>query len=892
MTKENIKLNENDVNLLNIAKLSAPKALKFLKSSQKGLNKKQVEESRDSNGVNAITKKKKSSWVTRLIHAFINPFTLILLVLAIISLFTDVILSKDDKNPATFIIILILVLVSSFLRFIQETKSTNEAKKISSLITTTTCVLRKRVGRKEVPLKEVVVGDIICLSAGDMIPADLRLIQAKDLFIGQASLTGESEPVEKTSNQDLDAKTALEAKNLAYMGTNVISGSALGVVIAVGDNTLFGKMAKSLNKKAPKTTFEKGVNNVSWILIRFMLVMVPIVLLINGFTKGNWLEASLFAISIAVGLTPEMLPMIVTTCLAKGTVVMSKNKVIIKNINSIQDLGSIDILCTDKTGTLTQDRVVLEYHMNVMGKEDSRVLKHAFLNSYFETGLKNLIDLAIINKTNEECKTKEELISLEKKYKKVDELPFDFERRRMSVVVQDATGKTQMITKGAIEEILKCCSYVEYNGEIKPLDKDLTNIVLKKASEFSEKGMRVIAVAQKSNPSKVGDFSIKDEKDMVLIGYLAFLDPPKDTAKSAIEALLINGVNVKVLTGDNEQVTNFICNEVGLKVNKILLGSDVENMSSEEIHKAVEESNVFAKLSPQQKAKIVTALRDNGHTVGYMGDGINDTMAMKAADVGISVDSAVDIAKETAGIILLEKDLMVLEKGIIEGRKTYVNMIKYIKMTASSNFGNMLSVLVASAFLPFLPMQPIHILILNLIYDISCVGIPWDNVDSEYLKTPQKWVTKGITSFMFSFGPVSSVFDIMTYILMYFLICPTMVGNSFVKLSGSGDISLFTSLFQTGWFIESMLTQALVIHFLRTEKIPFIQSRASIQLMVLTALGIGVSIIIPYTPFARYVGLSGLSWLYYGCLAAVFILYILLISLVKKIYIKKVGRLL
>ncbi|KAI4455994.1 cation transporting atpase [Holotrichia oblita] len=566
------------------------------------------------------------------------------------------------------------------------------------------------------------------------------------------------------------------------MGSTVISGSAAGVVIAVGDDTIFGGMAKNVGEKPAQTSFEKGVNAVSWLLIRFMLIMVPIVFFINGLTKhedpNRWMNAALFAISIAVGLTPEMLPMIVTTCLAKGAVAMSKEKTIIKNLNSIQNLGSMDILCTDKTGTLTQDRVILEYHLNIHGEEDARVLRHAFLNSYYQTGLKNLIDIAIINRTKEEQDKVEELRGLTEKFVKVDEIPFDFDRRRMSVVV--ANGKTQMITKGAVEEMLSICGYAEYEGKVEPLTENIKDYILMKVEELNDRGMRVIAVAQKTNPSPVGAFSVADEAEMVLMGYLAFLDPPKESTAEAIKALNEHGVTVKILTGDNDKVTRCICRQVGLPADRILLGSDLDDMTDEELGKEAESISVFAKLSPQQKARIITALRNNGHSVGYMGDGINDAAAMKASDAGISVDTAVDIAKESADVILLEKDLMVLEKGIIEGRKTYANMIKYVKMTASSNFGNMFSVLAASAFLPFLPMLSIHLILLNLIYDLSCAAIPWDNVDKEFLAVPRKWDASSIGKFMVWIGPTSSVFDITTYLLMYFVICPAMCGGGLV----------------------------------------------------------------------------------------------------------------
>ena len=765
-----------------------------------GLTPEQVERSREEHGSNVLTYGKRESVAKRLFSAFINPFTVILLALAVISAVTDIALaSPGEKNCATVLIIATMVLLSGGLRFVQETRSGNVADKLLGMLHTTACV--ERAGQKaEIPLEEIVAGDLVYLSAGDMIPADLRILCAKDLFLSQSALTGESEAVEKLGTAVSQKAALTDTANLAFLGSNVVSGSAKALVLAVGNNTMLGRMAKELNTKPPKTTFEKGVNSVSWVLIRFMLLMVPVVLLVNGFTKGDWMQASLFAISIAVGLTPEMLPMIVTASLAKGALAMSKQKVIIKNLNSIQNLGSMDILCTDKTGTLTQDKVVLEYHLNVDGKEDDRVLRHAFLNSYFQTGLKNLIDLAVIQK-QEELGAQ----ALVEKYTKVDEIPFDFQRRRMSVVVQDWEGKTQLVTKGAVEEMLQCCAWAECGGRVLPLEEGVRQRVLAKAGELNSQGMRVIAVAQKTNPSPAGQFSVEDERGMVLLGFLALLDPPKATAQAAIQALQEYGVSVKILTGDNEKVTQAICRQVGLPVERILLGTDLESLDDQTLGRLAEDITVFAKLSPEQKARVVRILREKGHTVGYMGDGINDAAAMKAADVGVSVDTAVDIAKETASVVLLEKDLMVLEQGVLEGRKTYANMMKYIKMTASSNFGNMFSVLAASAFLPFLPMASLHLILLNLIYDVCCTALSWDNVDPAYLKVPRRWEAKGIGRFMLWIGPISSLFDIVTYLLLYFVLCPLATGGQlYTQLADPAAQALYVALFQTGWFVESM----------------------------------------------------------------------------------------
>ena len=853
-----------------------------------GLTDALAERSRDEYGANILTNGKKDSTAKRLAEAFISPFTLVLLALAVISVFTDIVFaSAGERSYATVGIISAMVIVSGTLRYVQETRSCNVAEKLTGMLHTTACAERGGV-KREIPIEEIVVGDTIHLSAGDMIPADLRILAAKDLFISQSALTGESEPVEKTACSGGARDTLTDTENLAFMGSNVVSGSATAVAVAVGNGTMLGNMAGSLNGEAPKTAFEKGVNSVSWVLIRFMLIMVPVVLFINGFTKGDWVQALLFAISVAVGLTPEMLPMIVTACLAKGAVVMSREKVIIKNLNSIQNLGSMDILCTDKTGTLTQDRVVLEYHLNVDGAEDERVLRHAFLNSYFQTGLKNLIDIAVIAR-QQELGTGD----LTERYTKVDEIPFDFERRRMSVVVRDRAGKTQLVTKGAVEEMLKCCSFAECGGSVLPLTDEVRSLVTSRSDAMNEQGMRVIAVAQKTNPAPAGEFSAADERDMVLIGFLAFLDPPKDTTKAAVQALTEYGVSVKILTGDNGKVTRAICSQVGLDAENMLLGSEIDALTDAQLGRLAAGVTVFAKLSPAQKARIVSVLRERGHSVGFMGDGINDAAAMRAADVGISVDTAVDIAKETAGVVLLEKDLMVLERGVVEGRKIYANMIKYIKITASSNFGNMLSVLASSAFLPFLPMASIHLILLNLIYDVSCTAMSWENVDAEYLRSPRKWDAAGISRFMLRIGPTSSVFDIATFLLMYFVICPAFTGGElYTSLTDPASRSLYVSIFQTGWFVESMWSQALVIHMLRTPKLPFVQSRAAAPVTLLTLAGSCAVTVIPFTPLGRALGFTALPAAYFLWLAAIVAGYMLLATAVKKSYVRRYGELL
>ena len=891
-----VSTNNTDKRYYEVSTKDADTVLKDMNTSLQGLSNVKVDEMRDLYGCNKLSYGKKKSLFRRILDAFINPFTTILFVLALVSFITDVLLADtEDQNWITVIIIMTMVVVSGFLRFIQEARSGNAAERLIKMVKTTATVKRQENGIQEIPLEDLVVGDIVYLSAGDMVPADVRILKAKDLFINQSALTGESEPIEKVSNivQQGEYDSITEYPNLAFMGTNVVSGSATCVVIATGNDTLFGSIAKSLTAKPIQTSFEKGVNSVSWVLIRFMLVMVPVVLFINGFTKGDWLNAFLFAISIAVGLTPEMLPMIVTTSLARGAVAMSRKKVIIKNLNSIQNLGAIDVLCTDKTGTLTQDKVVLMYYWDVHGKEDVRVLRHAFLNSYYQTGLKNLMDISIIERTKELSTNEITLQNLFDTYVKVDEIPFDFERRRMSVVISNKSGKTELITKGAVEEILSICKYVEYKGKLEPISDEIKDEILSTVNRLNEDGMRTIAVAHKHDVQPGELFSVKDEKDMILIGYLAFLDPPKETVAAAIKALNEHGVAVKILTGDNDRVTRCVCKQVGLKVVNMLLGSDIEQMSKDELKEAVEVTNVFAKLSPQQKATIVSLLRENGHTVGYMGDGINDANAMKASDVGISVDTAVDIAKESAHVILLEKDLMVLENGIIEGRKTYGNMIKYIKMTASSNFGNVFSVLIASAYLPFLPMAAVHLILLNLIYDLSCTSLPWDNVDKEFLRVPRKWDASSISKFMLWIGPTSSVFDITTYLLMYFIICPAMTGGQlFHQITDPTIQKYYIALFQSGWFIESMWSQTLVIHMIRTPKIPFIQSRASLPVMLLTFTGIAVLTIIPFTALGKAIGLTALPAVYFAWLALTIVCYMTLATLIKNLYVRKYGSLL
>ncbi len=873
------------------AALTEAEAYAFLRTERGGITKAEAERRRELYGENVLPSRKKKGAAARLLEAFVNPFTLILLALAAVSVVTDIVLAAEgEENYITVIVIAVMVAVSGILRFVQESRSGAAAEKLSAMITTTTCVSRKGEGKKEIPVSELAVGDEVHLSAGDMIPADLRIVAAKDLFVAQSALTGESAPEEKKA-EPCEAGSLTNCGCLAFMGTNVVSGSGVGVVAATGEDTLFGQTAKTLSAgKTEKTAFEKGVNSVSHILIGFMLAMVPVVFLVNGFTKGEWLGAALFAVSIAVGLTPEMLPMIVTACLAKGSVALSKRKVVVKDINSIQNLGAMDILCTDKTGTLTQDKVVLEMHLNVEGEEDARVLCRAFLNSNYQTGLKNLMDVAVIERTHELRASGEIAEEDLTKYRKTDEIPFDFERRRMSVAVTNGKGKTLLITKGAVEEMLAVSAFAEVCGEVQPLTGELKRGVLARASALNEQGMRVLAIAQK-RLAEGAEVSAADEAEMVLIGYLAFLDPPKETTAAAVARLHELGISVKILTGDNEKVTACICRKVGLAGEHILLGSDLENLNDAQLVAAAEKASVFAKLSPAQKERVVRVLREAGHTVGFMGDGINDAPAMRAADVGISVDTAVDIAKESAGVILLEKDLTVVADGVVEGRKTYANMMKYIKITASSNFGNMLSVLIASAFLPFLPMLSVQIILLNLVYDVSCTSLPWDNVEGESLSRPAVWESRSILRFMFCFGPVSSLFDILTYILLYFVLCPAAVGAPFAASDAAAQAQ-FAALFQTGWFVESIFTQSLVLHMLRGKRFPSARSHASLPVCLFTFGGIALLVAIPYTPVGAAFGLIPLPAMYFAFLAAIVVGYVALTTLAKRLYVRKFGSLL
>ena len=872
--------------LTDALRMSVVDTMIFFNTSRLGLTEEQVEENRDLYGENELTKGQEDSIVKKIYESIINPFTVILLLIALVSLVTNVWLAKPgQEDPTTFIIIVVLVLLSGSIRFVQELRSDKAASNLSRMIVNTVTVVREGK-EQEIPITELVVGDIIRLSAGDMLPADVLILDSRDFFVQQSGLTGESDAVEKMALDKCeikDTESLLESDSLAFMGTNVISGRASALVLVVGDDTKMGAIEQTLNTYDEPTSFEREMNSISWLLIRLMLVLVPIVFFINGLTDGDWLEAGVFALSVGVGLTPEMLPMVITASLAKGSILMAKEKVVIKKLNAIQDLGAIDILCTDKTGTLTQDEIVLEYPLDIHGDLDLAVLRRAYLNSYYQTGLKNLMDRAIINRTEKEAEKHEIVRNLDQTFKKIDELPFDFERRRMSVLVRDDENVVSMVTKGALEEMLTISNSVEYKGNILPLTEEIRQEILAEVAQLNEQGLRVLGVSYRSDLDADYEYTVKDESDMILTGYLAFLDPPKPSAAPAIKALAEYGVATKILTGDNEKVTEAVCEKVGLDAKNILLGSMIETMSDEELSRVVETTTVFAKLSPDQKARIILQLKANGHKVGYMGDGINDAPSMKVADVGISVDTAVDIAKETADVILLDKDLLVLEKGLVEGRKVYANMTKYIKMTVSSNFGNIFSLLISSIFLPFLPMAPIHLIVLNLVYDISCIALPFDNVDREFLQKPRIWSAKSITRFMAWIGPISSIFDCTTFLILFFIIAPMITGSVYHH----GMSSNFITIFQTGWFIESMWTQTMVIYMLRSPKLPFIQSRPALSVVMTTLAAVFFVTLLPYGPFANLLKVSPLNGTYFLFLMIIMALYMISVTFVKHLYIKK-----
>lgn len=859
------------------AKAPLDSVFTYFQSFSLGLTVEEVEKRQSLYGKNEIVHERKKKPLIMLAKAFVNPFVGVLTVLVAISFVMDVWMADPaDRDWTSIIIVTTMIVLSAILRFCQEWKANRSSEALQKMVTNTCYVKRVGFHDGEISNEELVPGDVVMLSAGDMIPADIRIIESKDLFISQSSFTGESDSIEKFPNLSVgysEKSSIVDLDNICFMGSNVVSGSAKGIVFQTGNNTYLGTIAKSVAGHRAATAFDKGITKVSLLLIRFMLIMVPIVFMVNGITKGDWMEAFIFAISVAVGLTPEMLPMIVTANLSKGAMVMSRKKTIVKDLNAIQNFGAMNILCTDKTGTLTQDHIVLERHVNVDGTEDkaNRILRHAYFNSYFQTGLKNLMDRAILSHVKELG-----LESLSCSYKKVDEIPFDFTRRRMSVVVEDLNGKRQIITKGAVEEMLGVCSFAEFDGQVHPLTEVMRSKAQRFVEEMNAQGMRVLALAQKSFLSKENNFCIDDEKDMVLIGYLAFLDPPKESAAQAIKQLHEHGVEVKVLSGDNEAVVKAISRQVGIDTSASVTGPELEIMSKEDKMEAVAKCSIFSKLTPIQKAEIIQLLQANKNTVGFLGDGINDAAALRESDIGISVDSAVDIAKESADIILLEKDLMVLENGVIEGRRTFGNIVKYVKMTASSNFGNMFSVLAASAFLPFLPMLPIHLLIQNLLYDISQTTIPFDRMDSEYLRRPRIWDSGDLSRFMIWIGPISSIFDIVTYMVMWWVF----------KCQGPET----EALFQSSWFVEGLLSQTLIVHMIRTRKVPFVQSCASWPVMLMTFSIMAIGICVPFTSFGSSIGLVPLPWSYFPWLVCILLSYCILTQWLKTKYIRVFNR--
>lgn len=881
---------------------SAEDALVLLDATANGLTAKQATERLDASGPNTIEAPTKTL-ARRIADAFVDPFAGILAALALVSLYIDVLaVPEPQRDPSTVIVIGIMLLVSGGMKFIQEARSGNAAEALKDLVSNTCTALRDGE-RVEIPFDELVPGDVIRLSAGDMVPADARVITARDLFVIESALTGESEAVEKITvveSADGSALPLSACKNIVFTGTSVQNGTAIALVVATGSDTYLGGIAKMLNGRGEKSAFDRGVSSVSMLLVRLMLVMPPAVFAINAATKGNAIDALLFATSVAVGITPQMLPVIVTTSLSQGAKDLARRQVIVKELPAIQNLGAMDVLCCDKTGTLTEDRIVLERYLNTDGNEDARVLRHAFLNSFFQTGLKNLIDLAVIDRADVTPSTvaPDSMLgqSLRDRYTKVDEVPFDFSRRRLSVVVADAQGKTQMVTKGAAEEMLEICSFVEIDGIAQPLTDEKLAQIRKQIAGLNAEGLRVIAVAQKTNPRCVGEFGIADECDMVLMGFLAFLDPPKASAAGAVATLEAKGVAVKVLTGDNDRVAATVCEQIGIDASNVLLGSEIDALDDAELAERAEKTHLFAKLSPLQKARLVRVMRELlGHTVGFMGDGINDAAAMRASDCGISVDSAVDIAKESADIILLQKDLGVLERGIIEGRRTYGNLLKYLKTTVSSNFGNVLSVTVASLFLPFLPMSALQLVLLSLVYEIVCIALPWDTVDDAWTARPRAWDAASIKGFMLELGPVSSLFDIVTFAALFFVVCPAAVGASWSELAAAGNVTgmaAFAALFQSGWFVESMWSQALVIHMLRSQRLPSPRDHAAPALCALTVLGLALVTWLPASPIADALGLMTLPASFFALLIGIVTAYIALTQLAKRRYIARHGELL
>ena len=848
-----------------------------LQATAQGLTWTEAQRRLEEHGPNIAVPHFVPAWYRVLWLSFNNPFNYVLLFLGVVSYLTD-----DLRGT---IVMAVMIASATLLRFWQEFRSLVKAESLRNLVRNKCSVLRtgEEVAERvpdpldanfsEVLIEELVPGDIVNLSAGDMIPADVRLLESRDLFVSQSVLTGEAMPVEKVADSlyhPAESDRGFDAPHLCFMGSSVVSGRARAVVLATGARTQMGQLGAKLVEQRPITSFDRGVNQVSWLLIKFMIVMVPIVFLVNGLTKHNWVEAFFFGVAVAVGLTPEMLPMIVNTNLARGASAMAKEKTVVKRINAIQNFGAMDVLCTDKTGTLTLDKVVLIRHLDAHGETSDRVLEHAYLNSFFQTSLRNLIDRAVIEHGNES----RDLRELKSSFVRIDEIPFDFVRRRMSVVLEpSAGGPNLLLCKGAVDEMLEVCASVEYHGQVVPLTAEMRDQLAAMRDTNNNDGLRLIAVAYKAVDKPAGQFSVVDESDLIFSGFVAFLDPPKETTAEALRLLREHCVTVKILTGDNALVARKICRDVGMHVEQVMSGADVDQLDDEKLREWVEMTTIFAKLTPAQKSRVVKALKANGHTVGFLGDGINDALALREADVGISVDSAVDLAKEAADIILLEKSLLVLERGVVEGRRTFGNIIKYIKMTASSNFGNMFSVLVASAMLPFLPMLAIQILINNLLYDFSQISIPWDRMDEDWLKTPHKWAAGSIGRFMIFIGPISSIFDITTFLGMWYLF--------------GANSNEHQALFQTAWFVESLLTQTLIVHMIRTEKAPFIQSTAAAPVVILTTVIMIIGCVIPFTPIGPTVGMVHLPAAYWPFLAVTLLAYCLLTQFCKRLFIAR-----
>jgi P-type Mg2+ transporter len=884
--------------LADVARMEGLEALNLLATSMDGLSEATAAERLEQFGPNEVSREQGNDWLGRLWHAARNPLVILLSVLAVISFWTAEVPGDPQSTNANLAgawIMVVMVVLGVALRFIQESRADAAAAKLKAMIRVTATVIREGKAN-EVPLNQLVSGDIVRLSAGDMVPGDVRVLTSKDLFIIQATLTGESLPVEKFDARDTRENVApLERSNLCFLGTSVESGTAQAVVVETGAQTYLGTIAKSMSTQMVETSFDKGIRKFTWLMLRFMAVMVPLVFLINGLkphivngvSTHDWKEAFFFSLAVAVGLTPEMLPMIVSVCLSKGAMSMSRKKVIVKRLNSIQNFGAMDVLCTDKTGTLTQDHVILEIHCDVFKNKSDPVLQDAFLISHFQTGLKNVLDRAVLEHP-------EARVCLDvEKYRKADEIPFDFSRRMMSVIVETPEGDYQMLTKGAPEAVFSRCSQFESDGECFPMEPILIGDLIQEYNDLSSDGFRVLAVATKKL-DKRNAYSKADESDLILKGYIAFLDPPKETTRKAIAALQQHGVVVKVLTGDNDLVTRKVCHDVGLETGSIVLGNAVEGMTDQQLSQAVETAHVFARLSPTHKQRVIEALRRNGHVVGFMGDGINDAPALRAADVGISVDNAVDIAKESADMILLEKSLMVLEEGVLEGRKVFVNILKYIRMGASSNFGNMFSVLGFSYLLPFVPMLPIQILANNLLYDFSQVPIPTDNVGEDLIDKPHPWDMGEITRFILFIGPLSSIFDYTTYGVMWFLFkcnlanlpVPPGLAEQFAHVTDA-DHTYPAALFHTGWFVESLMTQTLIIHVIRTRRIPFLQARASAPLTLTTVVIMAIAAWLPFSPMARMLGFVPLPGLFWPILFLTLLCYVVLTQLVKMWLIRK-----